>query len=405
MSAPRKLSLIPLLLASCVAYEPSDVDVASIAEDLAARRGGAYTFEEAAVLTLRHHEELLAAEARARAAGAATTVPLPLLGEWRQRNEALGAMVDPVAMLGLGPRGAEVELADARADAAATELAVARWRSLAELAEAYELHRAAATLAAPELGDDHLDLDAFVRAGLASPVAVAMLRAARSRARAERVELARLRDDQLARIRHLLAVSPAATLEPLHTAEPICAEDHAAADLLTRPDIALAAARFEVADRELRKAVADQYPSFQIGPSFSLRGDPLRAMGMLKLPIGMQGLAEAARARRDATRHEVRDALVEAMLEAETANNEQQSAAAAQDTAAEMLAARRAAFHAARAALEVRPDAFQAYAAAASEYAQAVAEHRRAKVALTVAKVRLAVSYGWPHRDNMEVLP
>ena len=167
----------------------------------------------------------------------------------------------------------------------------------------------------------------------------------------------------------------------------------------------MAAARFEVADRELRKAVADQYPSFQIGPSFSLRGDPLRAMGMLKLPIGMQGLAEAARARRDAAHHEVRDALVEAMLEVETSSNEQQSASAAQDTAAAMLAARRAALGAARAALEVGSDAFQAYAAAASEYAQAVAEHRRAKVALTLAKVRLAVAYGWPQRDSLEVLP
>lgn len=402
MSASLKLSLIPLLLASCVAYEPSDVNIASIAEDLATRRGGAYTFEEAAALTLCRHEELLAAEARARAAGAATTVPLPLLGEWRQRNEALGAMIDPIAMLGLGPRGAEIELADARAAAATTALAVARWRSLAELAEAYELHRMATSLVAPELGDDDLDLDAYVRAGLASPVAVAMLRAARSRARAERVELARLRDDQLARIRHLLAIAPTAQLEPLHAAQPVTVEDHAASDLLARPDVALAAARFEVADRELRKAVADQYPSLQIGPNFSLRGDPLRAMGMLKLPIGMQGMATAARARRAAARHEVRDALVEAMLEAETASTKQESAAAVQNTAEAMLEARRTALDAARAALEVGSDAFQTYAASASEYAQAVAEHRRAKVALVVAKVRLAVAYGWPQRNKQE---
>ena len=400
MSAPRKLPLIPLLLASCVAYVPSDVDVASIAEDLAARPGGAYTFDEAAVLTLRHHEELLAAEARARAAGAATTVPLPLLGEWRQRNEAIGAMVDPVAMLGLGPRGAEIELADARAVAATTELAVARWRSLAELAEAYELHRAAASLEAPELGDEHLDLDAFVRAGLASPVAVAMLRAARS-ARAERVELARCattgRADPPARHRRPHSSSR-------YAAEPILAEDPRRRDP-SPPGHRVGRRGTEVADRELRKAVADQYPTFQLGPSFSLRGDPLRAMGMLQLPIGMQGLAEAARARRDATRHEVRDALVEAMLEVETSSSRQQAAAAAEETAAAMLEARRTALDAARAALEVGSDAFDAYAASASEYTQAVAEHRRAKVALTVAKVRLAVAYGWPQRDNLEVLP
>ena len=172
-----------------------------------------------------------------------------------------------------------MQAADARAAQAATALAVARWRTLAELAEVFRLHRVAAQLRAPDLGT--LNVTAFERAGLASEVAAAMLRAAGARARAEKVELDRLRDDQRARLRHLLGLPAGAVVELLHEDDPVGPIDGQLPALLSRPDVTLAAARFEVADREFRRAVAAQYPSFQLGPNVSLRGDPLRAMAML----------------------------------------------------------------------------------------------------------------------------
>ena len=364
------------------------------------RAGGRFSFAEAASLALRQNPELRAAEARARAAGAAATVPLPVVGEWRGRNEAVGAMLDPIALLGLGPRGAAMQAADARAAQAATALAVARWRTLAELAEAFRLHRVAAQLRAPDLGT--LDVTAFERAGLASEVAAAMLRAAGARARAEKVELDRLRDDQRARLRHLLGLPAGAVVELLHEDDPVGPIDGQLPALLSRPDVTLAAARFEVADREFRRAVAAQYPSFQLGPNVSLRGDPLRAMAMLNVPLGMQGLAEAARERREAARHDVEDVLLEARREAQVADAARLAALATDETAEAMLAARRAAFVAAGAAVEVEPDAFHRYAGAAGEYAKAAADRRRAAAALAVADVRYAVAYGWPKPGSME---
>jgi outer membrane protein TolC len=398
MSA-RPFSILVLLLPlGCVAYQSDAADVATIAAEVAAREGGSFTFDAAVLRTLRQHPELRAAEARARAAGAARTVPLPATGEWRGRNEAVGVMLDPIALLGFGPRGAAIEAAEARAVEAATQLAVARWRALGELAEAFALHHVATTLPTPELD---LDVAAFERSGLASPVAAAMLRAATARARSERLELARLGRDQLARLRHLLGLPATAALD-VQTDEPSVEVRGDDRELLARPDLALAVARFEVADRDFRKAVTDQYPSFQIGPNVSLRGDPLRAMGMLNIPFAMHGLAAAARDRREAARHDVEDALLEARREASVARDELQTAAANRDAARSALTARQTAFDAARAALEVEPDAFQPFARAASEYLQAIAEHRRASSAHAVATVRFATAHGWPRVPETE---
>ena len=402
MSTQSPLFFTLILLAGCVTYDRQDASITTIAGEIDAVEGGSFAFSEAAALTLSRHPEVLAAQARARAAGLARAVPWTINSEWRGRNEAIGAMLDPIAILGLGPRGAEIELADAQTERAVTELAVARWRSLAELAEAYALHRTAARLQPPELSE--VQADAFDRAGLASAVAVAMLRAAEARARAEGVELQRLADDQLARMRHLLGLPPTATLTPLHDDGPVAPKEFRARDLLSRPDITLAAARFEIADREFRRAVAAQYPALQIGPSVSLRGDPLRAMGMLRLPIAMDGLAAAARERRTAARHEIKDALLEARLEAETAGAERAAAEATKMTAQAALEAQRAALLAARVALDVEPDAFESYAKTANEYVQAVSQSRSAAAALAVAEVRHAVAYGWPNSGLEEDL-
>ncbi|MCK5940564.1 MAG: TolC family protein [Planctomycetes bacterium] len=392
--------MLPLLCA-CVAYERDQADARSIAAEVALRRGGAFTFAEAAEHMLANHPELRAVEARARAAGAAITAPLPVIGEWRGRNEAVGVMVDPIALLGLGPRGAAIDTAEARAQEAAEALAVARWRALGELAEVYLLDQAIAEL---EVVLPELEVDAFERSGLASPITAAQLRASQARAASERLAHERVRRDQLARLRHLLGLDDRATLtlRPGWTFADLRPDEDA---LLDRPDLALAAARFETADRAFRQAVAEQYPSLQIGPSVSLRGDPMRLMSMLTVPLGMAGLAEAARERREAARHDLEDTLLEAHREATQARNALAAARAEAAAADAMWQASARALTAARANLEVQPDAFAPFAAAARELMDATTMRRNATVARAIAEVRLAVAYGWPRNQAPSPTP
>jgi outer membrane protein TolC len=169
-----------------------------------------------------------------------------------------------------------------------------------------------------------------------------------------------------------------------------------AREIVTRPDLSLAAARFEVADAEFYQAVTEQYPSLKLGPNISLIGNPLRAMAMLQIPIGMQGLAEAARERREATRSELESAFLHARREASLS---QQQLIATQAVAAATAAGLRsstAAFDAAGASIEVEVDAFAKFANAATKVMRNTMEDRRAVLARVRAEVQRASAYGWP---------
>ncbi|HIE72338.1 MAG TPA: TolC family protein, partial [Planctomycetes bacterium] len=280
MSVRHKHLLLLSVLASCVSYERDDTDAQSIAAEIGARTGGTYSIDEAVVLALHQNAELRAAVASVRAAGGERTVPLPARTNWRGRAEAVEILLDPIALLGLGPRGAAIDAAHARHAEAVAQLTVTRWRVVAAVAEEFQIHAALNQLNVVDL---KLDVGAFERAGLASTVAAQQLRAAQLRATSERAELRRAHNDNRARLRELLGLPDHAALTITTMTESWLQQPRGAADeLLSRPDLLLAAARFEVADRDFRKAVSDQYPSLQIGPNISLVGDPLRAMGMLK---------------------------------------------------------------------------------------------------------------------------
>ena len=385
-------------LPSCVSYEADDATPQSVAAVVDARPGGRFTVAEALALALRQHPELRALAARLRAAEAERTVPLPFAGELRGRNESIGLMVDPVALLGLGPRGGAIERQDAAWLEAAEQLAVARWRVAAEVVEAFAIDRALAELDVP---DWSFDVDAFAAAGLAAAADVARLQAAVALAGRERAELERERADNASRLRHLLGLSAAAELVLEH--EDTAASDNVLQqpagtlqDLLHRPDLALAAARFELADAEFRLAVQEQYPRLQIGPNVSLRGDPLRAMGMLQLPVLTGGRAVAARERRLAARADLEDALLEARSEAEQRDQALQVAVAALAASAAESRASAESMRAASAAVDVEVDAFGMLARAASERMRAVAQHRQAVLQHERAQVWRASAYGWP---------
>jgi len=386
------------ILTSCVSYEPDRATPRSVAEAVETRRAGILGIDDAIQLTLEQNPELLALQARARAAGAATTVALPVQGEWRGRNEAAGMIVDPIALLGLGPRGAEIDLAKSQHIAATQALAVARWQKITAVVEEFLIYKALHQLSVADL---RLDTDAFVKAGLASPLAATNLHAAQAKAASERVELDRAKNDCEARLRQLLGLPQSAplTIQNIPDNWLLQPSGHDA-ELLSRPDLSLSAARFEVADAKFRKAVAEQYPSFQIGPNFSLRGDPLRSMAMLKIPIGMHGHAAAAREQREAARLDLEAAFLRARREASLNEEALRSAAAMSRAAETALQASTVAFEAARGAIEVESDAFANFASTARMVMRDTSEHRRAAIATARASIRRAAAFGWPGSQN-----
>jgi outer membrane protein TolC len=379
--------------AGCVAYVADDADANTVAAEAAQRSGGTFTFATALAAALRQNPELQALEAKARAAGAVTQ-PLEVQSEYRSDDEMLAVMLDPIALLGLGARGAAQGLADAAAAEAVAALAAGRWRVTAAVAEIFVMDTALRSLSVPDLA---VDVAEFERAGLASPIAAEQVRAAQARAAAETFELAREAEANRAALRNLLGL-PAGTPVELapSDAEPLRQPQATDGAVLARPDLALATARFRVADAEFRAAVADQYPSLMLGPEFPLRGDPLELMAILRVPIGMAGRAEAARERREAARATLASAYVQASNGACTAERELAAAAAGETGAALSLRASTRELATARIALQVEIEGFDRYAKAAAMVVRDTMERRAATTAHVRARVQRAVAYGWP---------
>jgi hypothetical protein len=394
MSARFILTLFIPVLTSCVSYEREEASPQSVADTVAARTSGVLSIDAAIQLALDQNPELRALEARARGAAAATTVALPTQGEWRGRNEAVGIMLDPIALLGIGPRGAAISAAEAQHVEAMQALAVGRWRVIAAIVEEFLIDDALHNLSVVDL---ELEANAFVTAGLASPLAASQLRAAQAKALSEQVELDRARHDSEARLRQLLGLPRSASITMQGMPDDWLLQPSGSdPELLSRPDLALSTAKFEVADAKFRKAVAEQYPSFQIGPNFSLRGDPLRGMGMLRIPIGMHGHAEAARESREAARLDLESAFLQARREASLNEENLLAASTLSEATGSALQASATAFEAARGAIEVEVDAFSDFANTARMVMRDTSEHRRASVANARATIRRAVAFGWP---------
>jgi outer membrane protein TolC len=383
--------------AGCVAYVADDADASTVAAEAAQRSGGTFTFTAALAAAMRQNPELQALEARARAAGAVTQ-PLELQSEYRSDTEMLAVLLDPVALLGLGARGGAAAVADAAAAEALADLAAGRWRIAAAVAETYLRDAALRSLSVPDLG---LDADAFERAGLASPNAAEQVRAAQARATAETLELAKENESNRASLRYLLGL-PAGTPIELAPSDAELLQQPEATDaaVLARPDLALAVARFRVADAEFRAAVSDQYPSLMLGPEFPLRGGPLEAMAVLRMPIGMAGRAEAARERREAARATLAAAYLQASNAASQADRELAAAAAGETASSTSLRASTRELATARLALQVEIEAFDRYAKAAAMVVRDAMEHRTATAALVRARIQRAVAYGWPRTGS-----
>jgi len=382
-------------LAACVSYERDASDAASVAAATGEREGGTFTWNDAVATALRQNAELLALEAEARAAGAASA-PFDVELAFPTDFIMLSATVDPVALLGLGPRGATIDVLHANTVAAAERLAVARWRTIAAVTEAFLIEASLAAIAPPKV---EVDAKTFERAGLASAVASAQLRAADARLGAERTAIAAERDANRARLRELLGLPAAATCEFAPDGGPTIEQPvHGGDTILGRPDLALATAEFRVADAEFALAVARQYPSLRVGPDIPMRSGlgTLESLWQARIPLATSGAAEAARERREAARSRLLAAWLRADNEATAADRALAAARAADEAATTGLQASVQALTIGKASIRVEEDAFDKVAEAAAMVARDAMERRLAALARARAEVARAVALGWP---------
>jgi hypothetical protein len=396
---PRAAAASVLLLATgCVGYDAADIDWRVLTAEAPPPPPGPVSFHGAVAFALAHNPDLARLAAEARAAGA--DVPATdLQAQWDGVDERLALMTDPVALLQLGQRGAASDAAAAREAAALQDLAVARWRLVGQIAEVFAAHAALANVRAPEFA---LDPEPFVRAGLASPVAAAMARGAAASARTEALALEADRYGLLAELRTLLGLPPGAalTLAPVEATFPELPPSDEAA-LLRRPDLAQALARYRVADAEFRLAVAEQYPSLQLGPEIPFVAGGVDVMAVLRLPIGADARAHAAKERREAARARVVAALRGASNEADAALRHHGASEQRAVATAAMAAASASALAAAQAELLTDGEAFERVANAAQMAMREAMDRREAVVANARARVQHAMTWGWPAKDVM----
>lgn len=380
-------------LSACTSYTPTDVDRAVVIATIAEHPGGKFTLEQAGQLAMERNPDLRAALAAERAADAVVQ-PLMLEGEYRSGTEMLALMADPIALLGLGPRGGAQRVDRAKVVEAFAEVHVAHWRVLGELAELYAVDAALATLTVPSL---EVDAAPFVAAGLAGSTQAASLEASQAAMVAERAALRRDREANRARLRELLALSPAAGAEFEHGSWDRQGYEADSRHQLDRhPELWAAETRFRLADAEFRAAVADQWPTVMIGPEFSLMGGGLEWMSTLKMPLLAHGMAAAARERRDVAHERLRATWLKLTAEAEMATLEETAMQAMAAANSQRAAASAAALRSATVAVEVDPDAFAMLTEAAAMAVEDARMLREAKLAEARATIRAGRAFGNP---------
>ena len=394
----RLLCLITIPIAACVAYRPQPVELAAVADEVAARRVQTLDFPAAVAHARAHSPELKTLAAQARAAG--FEVPPVNVSATTNLGGSHGAVLtDPIALLRLGPRGAATKLADARQAEILTALAEEERRIAAAVAEAFLLERTLRTLGAPPI---EIDAAAFHSAGLASDVDRDRVAAARRGQQAENLTVAAERRANFARLRRLLALGPQAELElVLPVGDFPALPEPKRENLLRRPDLAVALARYKTADAALRKAVADQYPSIVIGGTLEFDGGDLGGLGAIRVPLGADKPARAAIERREAARLQVEAVLLQAQQEAGERAAQYEAARARADATAVAAQVTAAALRSSVVRLEVESDAFREAAQNANKAVFTAGLAREAALEEARARVGLAAAYGWPFPEEI----
>ncbi|MHC4938712.1 MAG: hypothetical protein ACYTHK_07065 [Planctomycetota bacterium] len=391
----RLILLLGLMASGCVRYTHQPVELAAVAEEAGAREPGTLDYEAALAFAREHNPDLRRLRAEAEAAGY-DVPPTNIVLTVNTLESKVPGWVDPIALFKLGPRGARAQAAKAREAALLQELQDRDLDVAAGIAEAFAVERVLREFRLPDLD---VDPELFERAGLASSVDRRRVRYAIARKNAEDATIAALREENLAGLKVLLGVRAGARVAielPEGEFPPLPVDG----DLMIRPDLAVALARYQVADREFRAAVLDQYPVISIGPVFNW--DVLR-WGLFipaRIPVGASGPAKAAGLRREAARVAVEAALLRAEEDGTKSRHRFERTDAQAQAAGIGAATSEADLKSALVHLEVTPDAFNHLSMAAPEAVERLAMARGAKLAAARARVAYARAYAWPHSEE-----
>ncbi|MHC4958957.1 MAG: TolC family protein [Planctomycetota bacterium] len=381
-----------LMCAACVSYESQHVALDEMAAEVDGRSVPPLDFAGAVAYAREHNPELKRLAAEARAAG--LDIPsTTLLATANFHQEHARALINLTDVLGMGPRGAAMDVAERRQLAALAALVEAERSNAARIAEVFLVERTLAAMSVPEVSDG---LQRFHDAGLASDADRARIEQALRTYAAEKQMISAWRRENLARLNSLLGLGNRAKVElTLPEGDFPALEGADRERLLVRPDLAVALAEYRVADGMFRQAVKEQYPQLLVGGELGFGGGGGPIAGFT-LPIGASKRAKAANERREAARLALESALLDAEREAVASAALYQAAdLTAQAHAAHFVASTRD-YEAALARLDLEPDAFAPTARTAVETMMAAMERREAAVDAARLKVRYAESYGWP---------
>ncbi|MCC7140161.1 MAG: hypothetical protein IT460_17200 [Planctomycetes bacterium] len=402
----RSRRVVPVLalfaaLPACARYRPAPLDAPAVAAGLAPAPAGSLAYEDAVRHAVAHNPSLAALRARAAAVNVdPSPEPIGLEGgvDMDERGE-LVLSLDVLSLLGVGPRDAERAMARARRSEAWLEHHAQARAVAASLAEAYAVERA--LRAAPE-PDAPPDPSAFVAAG----VEVAAAGRLAESVAADRVAVLASRDAERAAneamLRRLLGAAPGAPVSmvlPAAAWPPVPETPAPAALVLARDDLQRRLAAYEVADAELRRAVAGQAPGIEVMPGLAL--DPSAAFGgaRLRLPVNADREVVAAEAAREAARLEAVAALAEATEEAAAARAMLAAATAKIDAATRRHVAGVDLLRTARARLDAGEGSALELVMAARDAVMAAGDVREASVEAAKARVRAARAAGWPSAE------
>ncbi len=306
------------VVAGCARYRAAPLDVERPLRAPAAPVPTApWTYDVAVRYAVEHNPDLLALRARVAAVNVNparepvdTGGGVDMDGRW-----SVDVSFDALSLLGLGTRPYDVALACARRDEATLEHH-ARAREIAgEIAETFVVERALSALPEP---DFHVDVSAFVRAGLESGAADTASAATSANGEAEKSAREAERRANRYVFARLLGLPPGVEpkLAPVAVDWPAVPEPTPSALVAARADVQRKVAAFETADRDLRRAVRAQYPSIMIEPGVAF--DPTSVFGAvrLKLPVGMAPEVRALESAREAARADVESAVLDAVRDA-----------------------------------------------------------------------------------------
>jgi outer membrane protein TolC len=367
-------------------------------------------------------QEVAARESETRAIGLGVSPELEASylasgngGEPGVRETELSLALDVAGLVGAGRTGAARSRAHAQAALARAELAAARnetrravFAAAAELAGTRELAVRIAALeqeAAPTLAR----LGLFDTQGWLAPSDVATARAMAHHLDARRAALeaaaARARLD-LVKSSGLSPHSPwldDESLVRLDAFEQPAASDAAPRDapqlLALQPTLAVARARWVVAEAELRIACAERWPALLIGPKARFTADDVLLGGLLRFELPWPGAAsaavDAASARRDEVQRTLADEYAAAVeRQAAAAHARDASRTTADEHAREIDEASARRFDAASARFAVDASALNEWTMALGQREEALTAHSEARVAALRARFEYEAARG-----------